>query len=116
MPLKILSLTFSLILLASAGGQTNSVFLEKRGNDWWAVWTNTPAQFKISTSADMVNWQVWISKHSGPPLVSFEMMLVNSNDFKFLKFEPTGYSSATSSMTQAFQTLTNMLNSRKRFK
>lgn len=108
-------LTAMVIAIAqSTTPQTNSVFLEKRGKDWWAVWTNTPVQFKISTSSNLVNWQVWMSKHSGPPLVSFEMMLVSTNDFKFLKFEPMGYPAMVSTnISWVLATLTNQLGSNK---
>lgn len=106
---------FALVLFARAAAtQTNQVTLEKRADGWWATWTNTPERFIISTSTNMVNWEVWMRKESGPSLKSMEMRMVNSNDFKFLKFEPYPVPTVSTRLTTLMQGLTNTLKSNQR--
>lgn len=113
---------FALLLFARAAATqttvpvTNHVSLERRADGWWALWSNTPPLFKISTSTNMVNWNVWMTKSSGESLKSIELRLVSSNDYRFLKFEPLPYAPPYSlayppptptNLTRLLNTLTN---------
>lgn len=91
---------------------TNHVTLEKRADGWWALWSNTPPMFKISTSTNMATWQVWMTKSSGESLKSIELKLASSNDYRFLKFEPLTpyYPPPPTNLTRLMTTLTNTLN------
>lgn len=71
-----------------AFSQSNEVYLVHHNDGWWILWTNTPAKFKISTSSNMVDWTVWMTKQSGPGLTQMELKVFDTNDVKFLKFEP----------------------------
>lgn len=91
---------------------TNQIVLEKKSDGWWATWSNTPAMFKISTSTNMVNWSIWMTKNSGESLKSIELKLASSNDYRFLKFEPLTpyYPPPPTNLTRLMTTLTNTLN------
>ena len=77
----------ALILIASAFCLMSGVVMSYRDNQVFAVWTNTPPRFLISTSSNLVDWTPWLRKESGKSFLLLEFDLQAADELRFYRFE-----------------------------
>lgn len=65
------------------------ISIEQHDGRLWAVWSNTPPTWTISTSSNLTDWVPWLQKKSGAPLERIEADLSITNDARYWRLLPT---------------------------